>query len=113
MLTIYSCLKNPIKIMKMQKDMTPKDEPPGRQVSNMLLGKSGETVPERMKRPGKCRNNPQLWMWLVGKIKFDVVKNNMLVFFQKHKRQLYAWRSPDDQYQNQIEMFLLQKGYFI
>ena len=69
----------------------------------MLLGKSGETVPERMKRPGKSRNNPQLWMCLVGKTKFDVVKNNMLVFFQKHKRRLSAWRSPDDQYQNQTE----------
>ena len=78
--------------------------PSGRLVSNMLLGKSGETVPERRKKPRKSRNNPQLWMCLVGRIKSDAVKNKMLIFFQKQKRRLYAWTSPDDQYQNQTEM---------
>ena len=27
-------------------------------------------------------------------------------FFQQHKRRLYAWTSPDDQYQNQIDYIL-------
>ena len=33
----YSCLENPKSSMKRQKDMTPKDEIPGQQVTNMLL----------------------------------------------------------------------------
>ena len=36
----YSCLKNPIDIMKRQKYMTPEDEPPADgKMSNMLLEK--------------------------------------------------------------------------
>ena len=63
--------------MKKQKDM--EDEPPGQKVFNMLLGKSGrqlQTAP-RMKQLGQSRNNTQLWMCLVVKVKSDAVKNNI------------------------------------
>ena len=46
----YSCHKNPMNSMKRQKDMTPEDEPPRLAGVQRLLGKSRETVPERIKR---------------------------------------------------------------
>ena len=67
-------------IMKRQKDMTLEDEPPGQTGSNMLLGKSGGQLliaPERMKQLGQSRNDAQLWMCLVVKVKSDAVKNNI------------------------------------
>ena len=54
--------------------------PPGKKVSNMLLGKSGEQlviVLERIKQLGQSRNNAQLWMCLVMKVKSDAVKKNI------------------------------------
>ena len=54
--------------------------PPGRKVSNMLLGKSGGqllTAPERMKQLGQCRNEDQLWMCLVLEVKPDAVKKSI------------------------------------
>ena len=50
----YSCHENPINSMKRQKTMTPEDEAPGQKVSNMLLEKSGEITPERMKWLGQA-----------------------------------------------------------
>ena len=50
----YSCLENPMNSMKRQKTMTPEDEAPGQKVSNMLLEKSGEITPERMKWLGQA-----------------------------------------------------------
>ena len=46
----YSCLVNSMNTIKRQKDMTPEDEPPRSVGVQRLLGKSRETVPERMKR---------------------------------------------------------------
>ena len=66
----YPCLENPMNSMKKQNGMTQEDEPPGWQVSNMLLGKSGKRAPERMKWLGQRRNDTQLWMWLVVNVKF-------------------------------------------
>jgi len=43
----------------------------------MLLGKSREIVPERIKRVGQSRNNAQLWICLVMKINSNAVKNNI------------------------------------
>ena len=43
----------------------------------MLLGKSGETTPERMKKLGQSESDGQLWMCLVVKVKFDAGKNNI------------------------------------
>ena len=50
---------------------------PGWLLPNMLLEKSGEITPERMKRWSQSKNNTQLWMWLVMEVKFDAVKNNI------------------------------------
>ena len=63
--------------MKRQKDMTQEDEPPCHKV---LQGKSrGQLLiaPERIKWLGQSRNDTQLWMCLVVKVKSDAVKNNI------------------------------------
>ena len=75
----YSCCENPMNNMKKQKDMTPEDEPPGQKMSNMLLGKSrGQLLiaPERIKWLGQSRNDAQMWMCLVVKVKPNTLKNN-------------------------------------
>ena len=54
--------------------------PPGEKVYTMLLGKSREQfliAPERMKRLGQSRNDSQLRVCLVVKVKSNVVKNNI------------------------------------
>ena len=43
----------------------------------MLLGKRGEISSERIKRLGQSRNDSQLWMYLVGKVKSNAVNNNI------------------------------------
>ena len=53
-----------------------KMSPSGQQVSNMLPGMRGEIAPEGMKRLGQSRSTAQLWMYLVVKLKSDIVKNN-------------------------------------
>ena len=66
--------------IKGQKDMTPKMNPPGLNVSNTVLGKNGGellTAPERVKWLGQSGNDAQLWMCLVVKAKPDAVKNNI------------------------------------
>ena len=50
---------------------------PGLYMLNMLLEKSGEITPERMKRQSQSQNNTQLWMWLVMEVKSDAVKSNI------------------------------------
>ena len=42
----------------------------------MLLEKSGEITPGRMKRLSQGKNNSQLWMWLVMEVKSDAVEND-------------------------------------
>ena len=52
----------------------------GRKVSSMLLVKRrGQSLiaPERMKWLSQSRNDAQMWMCLVVKIKFNAVKNNI------------------------------------
>ena len=49
----YSYLENPMNSMKRQKDRILKDQ----KVPNMLLEKSGEITPERMKRWSQSKNN--------------------------------------------------------
>ena len=73
----YSCLENPMNSMKRQKDTTLKDEPPRLVGVQLLLEKSRETAPEGMKRLTQSRNNTQLWMCLVVKLKFDAVKKSI------------------------------------
>ena len=57
-----SCLENPMNSMKRQKDRTLKDELPSSVGAQMLLEKSGEIAPERMKRLNQSKNNTWLWM---------------------------------------------------
>ena len=73
----YYCLENPMNSMKRQKDTTLKDEPPRLVGVQLLLEKSRETAPEGMKRLTQSRNNTQLWMCLVVKLKFDAVKKSI------------------------------------
>ena len=68
--------------MKRQKDMTLEDElpHPGLKVSNMLVAENrGQSLiaSKRMKWLGKRKNNTQLLMCLVVKVKSDAVKNNI------------------------------------
>ena len=48
--------------MKKQNDMTLKDELPRLVGADMLLEKSGEIIPGRMKRQSQSKNNTPLWM---------------------------------------------------
>ena len=43
----------------------------------MLLGKSGEIAPKRMKRLSQSGNDAQLWMYLAVEVKSSVLKNNI------------------------------------
>ena len=43
----------------------------------MLLEKSTEIDPEKMKRLSQSENDAQLWMCLVVKVKSNAVKNNI------------------------------------
>ena len=43
----------------------------------MLLGWSGEIAPERMKQLAQSRNDAQLWMCLVVKLKPSALNNNI------------------------------------
>ena len=68
-------------IMKKQKHRTLEDELQGQKVSSVLLGKSGGQLliaPESMKRLGQSRNDAQLWVCLVVKVKSNAVKNNIV-----------------------------------
>ena len=57
-----SCLENSMNSMKRQKDRTLKDELPRLVDANMLLEKSGDIAPERIKRLNQRGNDAQLWM---------------------------------------------------
>ena len=50
---------------------------PDQKVSSILLGKSREITPERMKRLIQSRNNAKLWMCLVVRLKSDAVKDSI------------------------------------
>ena len=58
----HSCLENPMNSMKRRKDKTLKDELPRLVGANMLLEKSREITPERMKGWSQSKNKTQLWM---------------------------------------------------
>ena len=51
------------------------DDLPGQDMSNILLGKSGEIAPERMKRLSQSRNDIQLWICLVASLVAQMVKS--------------------------------------
>ena len=71
---------NSKKKKKKQKDITLEDEPPGWKVLSMLLRKSrGQLLiaPGRMKWLGQNRNDDQLWIYLVVKVKSNAINNNI------------------------------------
>ena len=57
--------------------ITLKDELPGPLVPSMLLEKSGEITPERMKGWSQSKNSAQLRMCLVMEVKSDAIKSNI------------------------------------
>ena len=61
----YSCLRNPMKVWRGKRDDTRRWAP---RSLGMLLKKSREIPPERMKRLGERGNSAQLWMCLVVKV---------------------------------------------
>ena len=73
----YSCLKSPMNSMKRQKDRTLKDELPRWVGGQYATTDSEELTPERMERETQSKNNTQLWMWLVMKVKSDDVKSSI------------------------------------
>ena len=75
-----SCCENPMNSMKRQKDMTLEDELPRLEDVQYATGKSrGQLLiaPGRKKQLGQSRNNTQLWVCLVVKLKSDAIKNNI------------------------------------
>ena len=60
----HSCLENPVNSVKRQKDM-------------ILLEKSREISPERMKGWIQSKNNTQWWMGLVIEARSNAVKSNI------------------------------------
>ena len=57
-----------------------------------------------------------LWVWNeAGQRLIEFCQENVLVttniLFQKHKRRLYTWTSPDDQHQNQIDYILCSQRW--
>ena len=72
----YFCLENSINNMKRQRDMKLEMSPSSQQASNMLLGKSREIALE--KRLSQSKNNDQLWMFLVVKVKSNAVKKHIV-----------------------------------
>ena len=76
----YACLKNSMNSMKRQKDMTAEHEPPRLEGVWCATGESlGQLLiaPERMKWLSQSRNDAQLWMCLMVKVKSDAVKKSI------------------------------------
>ena len=76
----YSCCENPMNIMKRQKLCdTGRWTSPSQKVSNMPLWRAEWLLiaSERKKLLGQSRNDAQLWMCLVVKVKSNAVKNNI------------------------------------
>ena len=63
--------------VKRQKDMTLKDELPRSVVVQYTTGKEQRNTSRGNEKAKPKRNNTQLWMCLVLKVKFSVVKNNI------------------------------------
>ena len=61
-------------------------------MSNMLLEKSRDIAPESKKRLTQSRNNAQLWMCLVVKVKSDAVKNNIV---RNHDQSSFLSKGPN------------------
>ena len=66
--------------MKRQKDMTPEDEPPRSEEAQ--LGRRVWVITNNVRKDealGQSRNDAQLWMCLLMKVKSDAAKNNICI----------------------------------
>ena len=72
-----SCLENPMNSMKRQKDMTLKDELPRLVGVQYATGEEWRNSSRRNEEANQSRNDFQLWMCLVVKVKSDVIKNGI------------------------------------
>ena len=64
--------------MKRQKYMTLEDELPRSEGVQYAAGEEQRAIaPERVKQMGQSRNDAQLWVCLVVKVKSNDVKNNI------------------------------------
>ena len=73
----YSCRENPMNSMKRQKDTMPEDESPRLVGVQYATGEELRNSSKRVKRLGQSRNDTQLCMCSVVKVKFSAVKNNI------------------------------------
>ena len=73
----YSCLENPMNIMKRQNDRILKEELPRSVGAQYATGDQWRITPERMKGWSQSKNNTQLWMGMVLEARFDAVKSNI------------------------------------
>ena len=72
--------QEPHNSMKKQKDMTPENEPLRSECVQYATGEEQRAItiaPERMNWLGQCRNDAQLWMCLVVKVKSNAIKNSI------------------------------------
>ena len=73
----YSCLKNPMNSMKMQKDRTLKDELSRSVGAQYATGDQWRNNSRKNERMEPKQNNTQLWMGLVIKASSGVVESNV------------------------------------
>ena len=73
----YSCLENSRNSMKRQNDRTLKDELPRAVGAQYATEEEQRNSSRRNERLSQSRNNAQLWMYLVVKLKSSAVKNNI------------------------------------
>ena len=72
--------RTPWTVQKKQKDMTPEDESPRLEGVLYATGEEQSAItnnPKWLKQLGQSRNDNQLWMCLVVKVKSSAVKNNI------------------------------------
>ena len=73
----YSCLQNPTKSMKRQKDIPLKDELPRSVGAQYAMGEEWRNNSRKNEGTEKSKNDTQLWMWLVMEVKSNAIKNNI------------------------------------
>ena len=73
----YSCLENPMKSMKRQKDRTLKDELLRSVGTYYATGNQWRNNSRKNKEVESNKNSTQLWMWLVIVARSDAVKSNI------------------------------------
>ena len=73
----YSCLENPMTIMKRKKDRTLKDELPRLVGAQYATGDQWRNNSRKNEGCSQSKNNTQFWMGLVMEAGFDAVKSNI------------------------------------